>query len=75
MLHPNEIMQYVEPPHRLVFGNGVIYWEFFCGARSWLHYAAGGADLLGLFFLRSGRKLMLALPWRRWSPPSASSTR
>ena len=25
VLHPNEIMQYVEPPHRLVFGNGVIY--------------------------------------------------
>ena len=36
MLHPDEIMQYLEPAHRLVFGNGVIYWEFFYGARSWL---------------------------------------
>ena len=36
VLHPDEIMQYLEPAHRLVFGNGVIYWEFFYGARSWL---------------------------------------
>ena len=36
VLHPDEIMQYLEPAHRLVFGSGVIYWEFFYGARSWL---------------------------------------
>ena len=36
VLHPDEIMQYLEPAHRLVFGNGVIYWEYFYGARSWL---------------------------------------
>ena len=36
VLHPDEIMQYLEPAHRLVFGNGVVYWEFFYGARSWL---------------------------------------
>ena len=36
MLHPDEIMQYLEPAHRLVFGNGVVYWEFLYGARSWL---------------------------------------
>ena len=36
VLHPDEIMQYLEPAHRLVFGNGVTYWEFFYGARSWL---------------------------------------
>ena len=36
MLHPDEIMQYLEPAHRLAFGNGVIYWEYFYGARSWL---------------------------------------
>ena len=35
-LHPDEIMQYLEPAHRLAFGNGVVYWEFFYGARSWL---------------------------------------
>ncbi|MDE0030681.1 MAG: hypothetical protein OXU42_14915 [Deltaproteobacteria bacterium] len=36
VLHPDEIMQYLEPAHRLVFGNGVTYWEFFYGARSWI---------------------------------------
>ena len=36
VLHPDEIMQYLEPAHRLVFGNGVMYWEYFYGARSWL---------------------------------------
>ena len=35
-MHPDEIMQYLEPAHRLVFGNGVTYWEHFYGARSWL---------------------------------------
>ena len=36
VLHPDEIMQYLEPAHRLVFGNGVTYWEYYYGARSWL---------------------------------------
>ena len=36
VLHPDEIMQYLEPAHRLVFGNGVSHWEYFYGARSWL---------------------------------------
>ena len=36
VLHPDEIMQYLEPAHRLGFGNGVTYWEYFYGARSWL---------------------------------------
>ena len=36
VLHPDEIMQYLEPAHWLVFGNGVKYWEYFHGARSWL---------------------------------------
>lgn len=35
-LHPDEIMQYLEPAHNLVFGNGVLHWEFFYGARAWL---------------------------------------
>ena len=36
VLHPDEVMQYLEPAHRLAFGNGIIYWEYFYGARSWL---------------------------------------
>lgn len=36
IVSPDEIMQYLEQGHRLAFGNGVIYWEFFYGTRSWL---------------------------------------
>ncbi|MGI9307479.1 MAG: hypothetical protein ACR2P5_09320 [Gammaproteobacteria bacterium] len=36
VLHPDEIMQYLEPARRLVFGSGILYWEYFYGARSWL---------------------------------------
>ena len=36
VLHPDEIMQYLEPAHRLVFGTGITFWEYFYGARSWL---------------------------------------
>src|ERR671933_307798 len=32
---PDEIYQSLEPAHRLVFGYGVISWEFELGARSW----------------------------------------
>ena len=53
VLHPDEVMQYLEPAHRLVFGSGVTYWEFFYGARAWLvpGMVAGllkGFDLVGL---------------------------
>ena len=53
VLHPDEIMQYLEPAHRLVFGSGVSYWEFFYGVRSWLlpGLVAGvlqGCEWLGL---------------------------
>jgi hypothetical protein len=34
--HPDEIFQYLEPAHRLVFGRGVITWEWRDGIRSWL---------------------------------------
>jgi hypothetical protein len=33
---PDEIFQTVEPAHRLVFGNGLVAWEFQLGVRSWL---------------------------------------
>ena len=50
VLHPDEIMQYLEPAHRLVFGSGVTYWEYFYGARSWLvpGLVAGVLKLFGL---------------------------
>ena len=65
VLHPDEIMQYLEPAHRLVFGNGISYWEYFYGARSWLMPGAVAGvlklfDLLGLgepFWYVGGVKL------------------
>jgi phosphatidylinositol glycan class B len=33
---PDEIFQYLEQAHRLVFGQGVVPWEFQVGLRSWL---------------------------------------
>jgi phosphatidylinositol glycan class B len=36
IVQPDEIYQYVEQAHRLVFGWGFIPWEFQHGARSWL---------------------------------------
>ena len=50
ILHPDEMLQYLEPAHRLVFGNGIVLWEYFYGARSWLVPGAI-AGLLKLFDL------------------------
>jgi hypothetical protein len=36
ILHADEVFQYYERVHRLAFGSGVIPWEFYDGARSWL---------------------------------------
>lgn len=33
---PDETFQYLEPAHRLLFGSGVLTWEFLDGIRSWL---------------------------------------
>jgi phosphatidylinositol glycan class B len=33
--HPDEIFQVVEPAHRLVFGSGIVPWEYIVGIRSW----------------------------------------
>jgi phosphatidylinositol glycan class B len=35
VLHPDEVVQYLEQAHRLVFGPGIIPWEYDYGTRSW----------------------------------------
>lgn len=35
-LHPDEIFQYYEQAHRLVYGYGFVPWEYVYGVRSWL---------------------------------------
>lgn len=37
---PDEIFQSVEQAHRVVFGNGLVPWEFRDGARSWIYPGA-----------------------------------
>jgi GPI mannosyltransferase 3 len=34
--HPDEVFQYLEQAHRIVFGIGMIPWEYQLGVRSWL---------------------------------------
>ena len=36
VLQPDEVMQYLEQAHRLVFGPGMIPWEYDYGTRSWV---------------------------------------
>jgi hypothetical protein len=36
VLYPDEIMQYLEQAHRLVFGVGMVPWEYEHGVRSWV---------------------------------------
>ena len=36
MLHPDEIYQYLEPAHGIVYGSSIITWEMATGARSFL---------------------------------------
>ena len=33
---PDELFQYLEQAHRLVFGYGLVPWEFRFGVRSWI---------------------------------------
>jgi hypothetical protein len=32
----DEVFQFLEPAHRLVFGQGIVPWEFQVGLRNWL---------------------------------------
>ena len=36
IIHQDETFQYLEQGHRLVFGSGLVPWEYVVGARSWL---------------------------------------
>jgi hypothetical protein len=60
--HPDESIQYLEQAHRLVFGYGVVPWEFRYFIRSWLiPLALAGPMQLGEW-LSPGGTLYLVLP-------------
>lgn len=51
MIWADEIYQVVEPAHRLVYGTGLIAWEYVVGMRSWIFPGAIAAALwLGRLF-------------------------
>lgn len=60
--HPDEIWQYLEPAHRLVFGHWVVAWEYRDGIRTWLIPALLAMPMrLGAWLAPDGG-LTLALP-------------
>ena len=48
VLYPDEIMQYLEQAHRLVFGAGMVPWEYEHGVRPWVFPLVIAAPLRGL---------------------------
>lgn len=46
--YPDELFQYLEQAHRLVYGYGIVPWEFRLAARNWLLPGALGVLLGGL---------------------------
>jgi GPI mannosyltransferase 3 len=49
--YPDEIFQVLEPAYRLVFGHGLVVWEYIVGIRSWLFPGfVAGLMLLGRQF-------------------------
>ncbi len=49
--HPDEVFNYLEQAHRLVFGYGIIPWEYRFGTRSWITPYIVSAPLLLCKFL------------------------
>lgn len=77
--HPDEVFQYLETAHRLLFGHGVVTWEWRLGIRGWLLPVLvsgpmalgawldphGGLHLLAPRFVMVGASLvMVVLGWR-----------
>lgn len=60
--HPDEVFQYLETAHRLLFGHGVVTWEWREGMRGWLMpFLVAGPMWLG-DRLAPGSGLYLVLP-------------
>jgi len=59
--HPDELFQYFETAHRMVFGQGVVTWEWRAGMRGWLLpvLVAGPMWLGGVLAPHSGLYLVL----------------
>ena len=61
-IHPDELIQYLEQAHRIVFGYGVVPWEFREFIRSWLIPLMLVPPMLLGEWLDPGGQLYLILP-------------
>jgi len=63
MIWADEIFQTLEQGHRLVFGYGLVPWEFRVGARSWLlpGLIGGAMKLLAFLGVKSGAGLVIGV--------------
>lgn len=62
MAHPDEVFQYLEQAHRLLFGYGLVPWEYRYGMRSWLVPLALSPLMRSGEWLAPGGTLYLLLP-------------
>jgi hypothetical protein len=62
MHHPDEIFQYLEPAHRLAFGQGITTWEFRYGMRGWLLPTVLSWAMVAGQAIAPGSSLYLMLP-------------
>ncbi len=60
--HPDEIYQYLEAAHRLVFGYGVVPWEYRLGIRSWLFPLLLAGPMAAGSVISPGSGLYVLLP-------------
>ena len=74
--HPDSVFQLLEPAHRLVFGYGIVPWEYVYGMRSWFQpliiaaimkagLLTGIRDMSALVFLN--RAAMTAMSPPAWA--------
>jgi hypothetical protein len=71
---PDEIFQAVEQAHRLVFGYGVMTWEFASGARSWILALLAAGPMMIAKTLHGGPALYLPLIAGLFAAIAAAST-
>jgi hypothetical protein len=61
-IHSDEVFSYLETPHRLLFGEGVVTWEWRYGIRGWLLPLLVGAPMGLGGWIAPGTTLYLFLP-------------
>ena len=68
---PDEIYQSLEPAHRLVFGYGLVPWEFIEGARNWTlpGFIAALLKFSAVLGLNDPRQYLSSFAW--FCPPPA----